>query len=95
MIPCYENQAAQASLSLDNFIGHHTLEALQAIVMMVLRLNNRNQCQSAEALTGLAVKMAQSMGLHRVPNEAEHGSRPTWAMRREVGPPSVQHGGLA
>ncbi|KAF9444653.1 hypothetical protein P691DRAFT_736145 [Macrolepiota fuliginosa MF-IS2] len=79
---------AQACLQYTNFIGCHTLEHLQTIVLMSVYQQNHDESDSQWALTGAAIKIAQNLGMSRLGNET--GTRqypPEWrsSIRREVG----------
>lgn len=61
---------AQCQWSSD-FIANHTLENLQATILMSVLMNNRDRADAAWALLGAAIKMAQGLGLSRLGAEQQ------------------------
>jgi hypothetical protein len=61
----------QGVLWASNFLGSHSLEHLQAIVLMgVYQFNMDNQSDAAWALLGSSIKIAQNLGMHRLGPES-------------------------
>ncbi|TXT13049.1 hypothetical protein VHUM_01450 [Vanrija humicola] len=89
--------AARSAQWASDFIGTHTLENLQALVLMSVLMNNRDRADAAWALLGASIKMAQGLGLSRLGSEQqgaegeERANMPMWKGRwesliqREVG----------
>lgn len=86
--------AARSAQWSSDFIGTHTLENLQAVILMTVLMNNRDRADAAWALLGAAIKMAQGLGLSRLGAEqqsVEGRPLPMWKGRwesliqREVG----------
>ncbi|KAL1407004.1 hypothetical protein Q8F55_006417 [Vanrija albida] len=88
--------AARSAQWASDFIGTHTLENLQALILMSVLMNNRDRADAAWALLGASIKMAQGLGLSRLGSEqqgteGEERSMPMWKGRwesliqREVG----------
>ncbi|KAJ7269352.1 fungal-specific transcription factor domain-containing protein [Mycena haematopus] len=63
--------AAQACLYYDEFIGSHSLEHLQCIILMGLYQQNLDESDAHWALMGSAIKIAQNLGLSRLGSEGE------------------------
>ncbi|KAJ7665424.1 hypothetical protein DFH06DRAFT_1390944 [Mycena polygramma] len=63
--------AAQACLYYDEFIGSHSLEHLQCIILMGLYQQNLDESDAHWALMGTAIKIAQNLGLSRLGSEGE------------------------
>ncbi|KAJ7116836.1 fungal-specific transcription factor domain-containing protein [Mycena crocata] len=64
--------AAQACLYYDEFIGSHSLEHLQCILLMGLYQQNLDESDAHWALMGTAIKIAQNLGISRLGSEGEH-----------------------
>ncbi|KAK8847674.1 hypothetical protein IAR55_005533 [Kwoniella newhampshirensis] len=86
--------AARSSLWAADFVGTHTMENLQSIVLLGVFMNNRDRADAAWALLGAAIKMAQGLGLSRLGAEQQSidgKPLPMWTGRwesliqREVG----------
>nr|XP_019008195.1 nuclear protein [Kwoniella pini CBS 10737]OCF46976.1 nuclear protein [Kwoniella pini CBS 10737] len=86
--------AARSALWAADFIGSHTMEALQCIILLGVFMNNRDRADAAWALLGAAIKMAQGLGLSRLGAEqqaVDGKPLPMWTGRwesliqREVG----------
>ncbi|KAL7419070.1 hypothetical protein Q5752_005906 [Cryptotrichosporon argae] len=78
----------------NDFIGTHTIESLQGIILMSVLMNNRDRADAAWALLGAAIKMAQGLGLSRLGSEqqaVDGRDVPMWkgrwesVVQREVG----------
>lgn len=63
--------AARSCQWSSDFIGTHTLENLQGIILMSVLMNNRDRADAAWALLGAAIKMAQGLGLSRLGAEQQ------------------------
>lgn len=63
--------AARACQWSSDFIANHTLENLQATILMSVLMNNRDRADAAWALLGAAIKMAQGLGLSRLGAEQQ------------------------
>ncbi|KAJ6520200.1 fungal-specific transcription factor domain-containing protein [Mycena sanguinolenta] len=63
--------AAQACLYYDEFIGSHSLEHLQCIILMGLYQQNHDESDAHWALMGSAIKIAQNLGMSRLGSEGE------------------------
>ncbi|WVQ80090.1 hypothetical protein IAT38_002191 [Cryptococcus sp. DSM 104549] len=63
--------AARSALWAADFMDTHTLEALQCILLLGVFLNNRDRADSAWALLGAGIKMAQGLGLSRLGAEQQ------------------------
>ncbi|KAJ7492254.1 fungal-specific transcription factor domain-containing protein [Mycena latifolia] len=63
--------AAQACLYYDEFIGSHSLEHLQCIILMGLYQQNLDESDAHWALMGTAIKIAQNLGISRLGSEGE------------------------
>ncbi|KAF7347512.1 Nucleus protein [Mycena venus] len=63
--------AAQACLYYDEFIGSHSLEHLQCIILMGLYQQNLDESDTHWALMGTAIKIAQNLGISRLGSEGE------------------------
>ncbi|KAF8215783.1 fungal-specific transcription factor domain-containing protein [Mycena galopus ATCC 62051] len=63
--------AAQACLYYDEFIGSHSLEHLQCIILMGLYQQNLDESDAHWALMGSAIKIAQNLGMSRLGSEEE------------------------
>ncbi|OCF33762.1 nuclear protein [Kwoniella heveanensis CBS 569] len=86
--------AARSALWAADFVGSHTMEALQCIILLGVFMNNRDRADAAWALLGAAIKMAQGLGLSRLGAEqqvVDGKPLPMWTGRwesliqREVG----------
>ncbi|WVR04862.1 hypothetical protein IAU60_001874 [Kwoniella sp. DSM 27419] len=86
--------AARSALWAADFIGSHTMEALQCVILLGVFMNNRDRADAAWALLGAAIKMAQGLGLSRLGAEqqaVDGKPLPMWTGRwesliqREVG----------
>ncbi|WRT64492.1 uncharacterized protein IL334_001424 [Kwoniella shivajii] len=63
--------AARSALWAADFVGSHTMEALQCIILLGVFMNNRDRADAAWALLGAAIKMAQGLGLSRLGAEQQ------------------------
>ncbi|KAJ6601447.1 fungal-specific transcription factor domain-containing protein [Mycena vulgaris] len=63
--------AAQACLYYDEFIGSHSLEHLQCIILMSLYQQNLDESDVHWAMMGTAIKIAQNLGISRLGSEGE------------------------
>ncbi|BEI90346.1 uncharacterized protein CcaverHIS019_0304160 [Cutaneotrichosporon cavernicola] len=86
--------AARSAQWASDFMGTHTLENLQATILMTVLMNNRDRADAAWALLGAAIKIAQGLGISRLGAEqqsVEGRPLPMWKGRwesliqREVG----------
>ena len=80
--------ASQSLLWMCDFLGAHSLEHLQCIVLMGVYQYNVGMADSHWALLGSAVKVAQNIGLSRLGNENQQIFWPeAWRdpLRREIG----------
>ncbi|KIK53870.1 hypothetical protein GYMLUDRAFT_49165 [Collybiopsis luxurians FD-317 M1] len=64
--------AAQACLYVSDFMGNHSLEALQCLILMGVYQQNLDEADSHWALLGSAIKMAQNLGISRLGSESEN-----------------------
>ncbi|KAF9455930.1 fungal-specific transcription factor domain-containing protein [Collybia nuda] len=79
--------AAQACLQYDDFLGSHSLEHLQCIILMSVYQQNLDEADSHWALLGTAIKIAQNLGLSRLGSESDGHCYPAgWrsAVKREI-----------
>ncbi|KAJ4480155.1 fungal-specific transcription factor domain-containing protein [Lentinula aciculospora] len=79
--------AAQACLYVSDFIGNHSLEALQCLILMGVYQQNLDEADSHWALLGSAIKMAQNLGISRLGSESENRTyKGIWTsvIKREV-----------
>ena len=80
--------ASQALLWMCDFLGAHSLEHLQCIVLMGVYQYNVGMADSHWALLGSAIKVAQNIGLSRLGSESQQIFWPeAWRdpLRREIG----------
>lgn len=80
--------ASQSLLWMCDFLGAHSLEHLQCIVLMGVYQYNVGMADSHWALLGSAIKIAQNIGLSRLGNESQKIAWPeAWRdpLRREIG----------
>ncbi|KAJ7755008.1 fungal-specific transcription factor domain-containing protein [Mycena maculata] len=63
--------AAQACLYYDEFIGSHSLEHIQCIILMGLYQQNLDESDAHWALMGTAIKIAQNLGISRLGSEGD------------------------
>ncbi|KAK0232677.1 fungal-specific transcription factor domain-containing protein [Armillaria fumosa] len=63
--------AAQACLHYDDFLGAHSLEHLQCILLMGVYQQNLDEADTHWALLGSAVKIAQNLGMSRLGSESD------------------------
>ncbi|TXT08180.1 uncharacterized protein COLE_05104 [Cutaneotrichosporon oleaginosum] len=63
--------AARSAQWASDFIGTHTLENLQATILMTVLMNNRDRADAAWALLGAAIKTAQGLGISRLGAEQQ------------------------
>ncbi|KAJ3998905.1 fungal-specific transcription factor domain-containing protein [Lentinula boryana] len=64
--------AAQACLYVSDFIGNHSLEALQCLILMGVYQQNLDEADSHWALLGSAIKMAQNLGISKLGSESDN-----------------------
>ncbi|KAJ7204411.1 fungal-specific transcription factor domain-containing protein [Mycena pura] len=76
--------AAQACLYYDEFIGSHSLEHLQCIILMGLYQQNLDESDTHWALMGAAIKIAQNLGISRLGSEGDGQSQQYPAAWRSV-----------
>ncbi|KAJ7431745.1 hypothetical protein B0H11DRAFT_1966449 [Mycena galericulata] len=79
--------AAQACLYYNEFIGSHSLEHIQCIILMGLYQQNLDESDSHWALMGTAIKIAQNLGISRLGSEGDARQYSTaWrsVVKREV-----------
>ncbi|KAJ4501240.1 fungal-specific transcription factor domain-containing protein [Lentinula lateritia] len=79
--------AAQACLYVSDFIGNHSLEALQCLILMGVYQQNLDEADSHWALLGSAIKMAQNLGISRLGSESDNKTYTgiwTSVIKREV-----------
>ncbi|KAF5379255.1 hypothetical protein D9757_010680 [Collybiopsis confluens] len=62
--------AAQACFHVSDFMGNHSLEALQCLILMGVYQQNLDEADSHWALLGSAIKMAQNLGISRLGSES-------------------------
>jgi hypothetical protein len=80
--------ASQSLLWLCDFMGVHSLEHLQCVVMMGTYQYNAGMADSHWALSGSAIKIAQNIGLSRLGRESSQQRWPeAWRdpLKREIG----------
>ncbi|GMK56923.1 hypothetical protein CspeluHIS016_0307630 [Cutaneotrichosporon spelunceum] len=78
--------AARSVQWASDFMGTHTLENLQATILMTVLMNNRDRADAAWALLGAAIKIAQGLGISRLGAEqqsVEGRPLPMWKGRWE------------
>ncbi|PBK89251.1 hypothetical protein ARMGADRAFT_336462 [Armillaria gallica] len=63
--------AAQACLHYDDFLGAHSLEHLQCILLMGVYQQNLDEADTHWALLGSAIKIAQNLGMSRLGSESD------------------------
>ncbi|KAJ7610886.1 fungal-specific transcription factor domain-containing protein [Roridomyces roridus] len=63
--------AAQACIYYDEFIGSHSLEHVQCIILMGLYQQNLDESDAHWALLGTAIKIAQNLGISRLGSEGD------------------------
>ncbi|RSH94213.1 hypothetical protein EHS25_004016 [Saitozyma podzolica] len=63
-------EACEDSLSHSDFLNLPCTETIQTIICLNLYLNNKDRTSAARSLLGLAIKMAVSIGLSRIPDES-------------------------
>ncbi|KAF9073319.1 fungal-specific transcription factor domain-containing protein [Rhodocollybia butyracea] len=66
--------AAQACFYVSDFIGNHSLEALQCLILMGIYQQNLDEADAHWALLGSAIKMAQNLGISRLGSESDNRS---------------------
>ncbi|OCF33194.1 hypothetical protein I316_05239 [Kwoniella heveanensis BCC8398] len=62
--------ACEDALAYSDFLDRPSTETIQTIISLNIYLNNKNRVTAAKSLLGTAIKMAISMGMSRVPDEA-------------------------
>ncbi|KAF9027330.1 hypothetical protein BDZ89DRAFT_1160859 [Hymenopellis radicata] len=62
--------AAQACINYDDFLGAHSLEHLQCIILMGVYQQNLDEADTHWALLGSAIKIAQNLGMSRLGSES-------------------------
>ncbi|ORY21258.1 hypothetical protein BCR39DRAFT_569954 [Naematelia encephala] len=86
--------AARSAMWAADFMGCHTTEGIQSMVLLGVYLNNRDRGEAAWAMLGAGIKMAQGLGLSRLGAEQQSVDGkplPMWTGRwgsliqREVG----------
>ncbi|KAJ8075028.1 hypothetical protein PM082_019355 [Marasmius tenuissimus] len=78
---------AYSCLLLQDYLAHHSLETVQCLILMCIYLQDTGDSHSQRALLGTAIKMAQNLGMSRLPSESEGRSYPKmWqsVVKREV-----------
>ncbi|KAK0446531.1 uncharacterized protein EV420DRAFT_1647964 [Desarmillaria tabescens] len=63
--------AAQACLHYDDFLGAHSLEHLQCILLMGVYQQNLDEADTHWALLGSAIKIGQNLGMSRLGSESD------------------------
>ncbi|KAJ3772304.1 fungal-specific transcription factor domain-containing protein [Lentinula raphanica] len=79
--------AAQACMYVSDFIGNHSLEALQCLILMGVYQQNLDEADSHWALLGSAIKIAQNLGISRLGSESDNKSYSgiwTSVIKREI-----------
>lgn len=71
-------QASYDALIASGYLGHHSLAVLQTLILQGLYLNNSGQATTAHANLGLAIRIANAMGLSSLDSDvaASLSSRP-------------------
>lgn len=73
------------ALSLGRFLGAPSLEALQTLCTLPLVLNNVGESETFRNLFGAVIRMAHTLGLHRMGVERKPSEdRVTWETKRRV-----------
>ncbi|KAK0207864.1 hypothetical protein DFS33DRAFT_1379414 [Desarmillaria ectypa] len=71
--------AAQACLHYDDFLGAHSLEHLQCILLMGVYQQNLDEADTHWALLGSAIKAPQNLGMSRLGSESDERTyNATW-----------------
>ena len=60
--------AAMQALRLASFTSRPTLRGIQAMIMLAPYLTNSGRFLDAWSISGLTIRLAHSVGLHRNPN---------------------------
>ncbi|WVF66271.1 hypothetical protein IAT40_001011 [Kwoniella sp. CBS 6097] len=76
--------ACEDALAYSDFLDRPSTETIQTIISLNIYLNNKNRVTAAKSLLGTAIKMAISMGLSRIPDEATLDD-PDGVIERELG----------
>ncbi|TIB76480.1 hypothetical protein E3Q23_01853 [Wallemia mellicola] len=77
-------QISRSALSQSDFLINHSLEAIQTIIILGLYLHNKNQTETHLILMSTAIKMAQLMGLSRIPDESAGSETQGNVVEREM-----------